>query len=143
MPKKWTLMHGMARARCAWEEHMKQISSSAGIPDSYRPIIMFLHHNPGASQRSVADFLNVTTSAINQVVKNMLLEELVYKEADPADGRSYKLYLSPKGEDIALRLRELTAKSEEAITAFVGAEREQELTIFIHQLTDFIKKELE
>lgn len=142
MSKRWTLMHGMARARGAWHDHVRQIAQEEGIPDSYRPVIMFLHRNPGASQKSIADFLNVTTSAVNQVVKSMVEEGYLRKEADPADRRSYKLYLTEKSEEVSARLRRRLEESDDAITAFIGAEKEEELLQLLHELTDFIRKEL-
>lgn len=143
MRKRWTLMYGIVRARCVWNAHMREIALSVGIPDSYRPVMMFLHRNPGASQKNIAEFLDVTTSAINQVVKGMLAEGYLHKEADSSDKRSCKLYLTEKGEDLAHKLREKLHEADDAITAFVGAEREKELMDFLHQLTEFIQKELE
>lgn len=142
MPKRWTLMHGISRARCAWSDHVREISLAEGIPDSYRQVIMFLHRHPGASQRGIAEFVGVTTSAINQVVKSMLEEGYLRKEADLSDKRSSKLYLTEVGEDAACRLRKKLDESDDAITAFIGAQREEELTQLLHQLTDFIRKDL-
>ena len=142
MRKRWTLMHGIARARCAWSDYVREISLAEGIPDSYRQVIMFLHRNPGASQRGIAEFVGVTTSAINQVVKSMQEEGYLRKEADPSDKRSCKLYLTESGEDAACRLRRRLDEADDAITGFIGAEKEKELTELLHQLTDFIRKDL-
>lgn len=142
MNKRWTLMYGMARTRSAWHEHMRKITQEEGIPDSYRPIIMFLHRTPGATQKHISEFLDVTTSAVNQTVKSMIEENYVRKEADSADKRSFRLYLTDQGEAVAARLRKRLSESDDAITAFVGAEREEELLKLLHELTDFIRKEL-
>lgn len=142
MPKRRTFMHGIARARRAWHEHVRQIALEEGIPDSYRPVLMFLYRNPGASQKSIAEFLNVTTSAVNQVVKSMIDDGYLRKESAPSDKRSFRLFLTEEGEEIAGRLRKRLDKSDDAITAFIGAEREEELMTFLHELTDFIQKEL-
>ena len=142
MRKRWTLMNGIARARCAWNNHVREISLAEGIPDSYRQVIMFLHRNPGSGQRGIAEFVGVTTSAINQVVKSMLEEGYLRKEADPSDKRSCKLYLTEAGEDAADRLRKKLDESDAAITAFLGREKEEELMEILHQLTDFIRKDL-
>ena len=142
MGKRWTLMHGIARARCAWNDHVRQITQAEGILDSYRQVILFLHRNPGASQRSIAEFVGVTTSAVNQVVKSMQEEAYLRKEADPSDKRSCRLYLTEAGEDAACRLRKKLDESDDAITAFIGAEQEQELMELLHRLTDFIRKDL-
>ena len=142
MGKRRTLMHGIARARCAWNDHVREITLAEGIPDSYRQVIMFLHRNPSSSQRSIAEFVGVTTSAINQVVKSMQEEEYLRKENDPSDKRSCKLYLTETGENAACRLRKKLDESDDAITAFIGSEREEELMDLLHQLTEFIREEL-
>lgn len=142
MQKRQTLMREIGRVRRAWNDHIREIALSEGIPDSYRSVIMFLYHNPGSSQKTVAEFVGVTTSAINQVVKNMLDNAYLLKETDPSDKRNSRLYLTDIGETIADRLHKQLGKSDDAITAFVGTEREQELMEFLHQLADFIQKEL-
>lgn len=142
MRRRWTLMHGIARAKHAWSDYVREISQAEGIPDSYRQVIMFLHRNPGSSQRGIAEFVGVTTSAINQVVKSMQEERYLRKEADPSDRRSCRLYLTETGEDAADRLHRKLDEADERITAFIGAQREDELTELLHQLSDFIRKEL-
>lgn len=103
---------------------------------------MFLHHHPGFSQRSTAEFVGVTTSAINQIVKSMLEESYLRKETDPSDKRSSKLYLTEKGSAVALRLHEKLGKADDAITELIGTDREEELMDLLEQLTDFIRGEL-
>ena len=142
MQKRWTLMHGIARTRHAWSDYVREISLAEGIPDSYRQVVMHLQRHPGASQRSIAEFVGVTTSAINQVVKNMLEEGYLRKEAAPSDKRSCRLYLTESGENLACRLRSKLDEADDAITAFIGAERENELTELLHELTEFIRKDL-
>lgn len=142
MPKRKTLMRGISRAKFAWNDYLRTVALSEGIPDSYRQAILFLHRKPGSSQKNIAEFAGVTTSAINQVVKGMLQDGYLYKEAAPSDKRSCKLYLTESGEAVAARLRQKLDGANDTITAFVGAEREAELLEFLHQLTDFIQKEL-
>lgn len=142
MQKRQTLMRELGRTRRAWNDHVRTIALAEGIPDSYRSVIMFLHRNPGSTQKTVAAFAGVTTSAINQVVKSMLDDAYLRKEIDPSDKRSFRLYLTDSGKTIADRLHKRLDKSDDAITAFVGTKQEQELMEFLHQLTDFIQKEL-
>lgn len=142
MRKKKTLMHSIVRARYAWNEHVRELTLSLGVPDSYRPVIMFLYHHPGSTQRSIAEYADVTASAINQAVKSMLRDGYLYKENDNCDKRSYKLFLTEKGEHIASQLKEKLNQSDTAITNFVGKEQEEELMELLQQLTDFIRKEL-
>lgn len=142
MKRRQTVMRSVMRTRCAWNGYVRQVALSEGIPDSYRPILMFLHRNPGASQKSVAEFVGVTTSAINQVVKGMLEEGYLRKEIDPSDKRSSKLFLTESGEAVGARLRERLEEADGKITAFLGEETENLLIERLDAVSELIRKEL-
>ena len=142
MERKRTLMMAMARTRRAWNNHVKEVAHSIGIPDSYRMIISFLHRNPGANQRNIAEFADVTTSAVNQTVKSMQEEGYLKKETDDCDKRHSKLFLTEKGEKVAEKLRERLSASDAVITELVTPEKEAELIELMDKITDCIRRDL-
>lgn len=142
MERRRTLMMAMARTRRAWNNHVKEVALTIGIPDSYRMIISYLHRNPGANQRNIAEFADVTTSAVNQTVKNMLEEGYLRKETDDCDKRHSKLFLTEKGEEAGEKLRARLSASDEVITALVTPEKEAELIELLDKITDCIRRDL-
>ncbi len=142
MERKRTLMMAIARTRRAWNNHVKEIALAVGIPDSYRTIILFLAREPGANQRNIAEFADVTTSAVNQTVKSMMAEGYLRKETDGCDKRHSKLFLTEKGEETAHRLRERLHASDEVITALITPEKEAELIELLDKITDCIRRDL-
>ena len=142
MNRRQTLMRAVGRLRRSWNNHVRQITLAEGIPDSYRTVMLFLERHPGASQRNIAEFADVTTSAINQTVKSMLQEDYLQKQTDPTDKRNTKLYLTEKGSGVAARLYEKLSASDDSITAMIGAEKEAEMIEFLNQLSEFIGKDL-
>ena len=142
MNRRKTVMRAVGRARNAWMNHVREITLAEGIPDSYRMVLMYLHRNPGSSQRNIAEFVGVTTSAINQVVKSMLEEEYLRKEVNPTDKRNSRLFLTEKGNQVAERLHEKLDASDNAITAVIGPEKEAEIIAVLEQIAEYIRKEL-
>ncbi len=142
MERKRTLMMAMARTRRAWNNHVKEIALAVGIPDSYRTVILFLAREPGANQRNIAEFADVTTSAVNQTVKSMISEGYLQKETDGSDKRHSRLFLTEKGEDTARKLRERLQLSDEVITELVTPEKEAELIELLDKITDCIRRDL-
>ena len=142
MEQNKTLMKAIARTRRAWNNHVKKIALSVGIPDSYRTVIMFLSRKPGANQCNIAEFADVTTSAINQTVKSMLAEGYLRKETDGSDKRHSKLFLTEKGEEAAMKLRERLHTSDDIITALITSEKEAEFIELLDQITDCIRRDL-
>lgn len=135
-------MRSIARARGAWTNHVREIALSEGIPDSYRTVLMYLLRHPGASQRNIAEFAGITTSAVNQTVRSMQEEDYLRKETDLSDKRNSRLFLTEKGSAIAIRVYEKLDAADDAITAMLGAEREAELITLLEQLADYIQKDL-
>ena len=142
MERKRTLMMAIARTRRAWNNHVKEVAHSIGIPDSYRVVISYLHRNPGANQRNIAEFADVTTSAVNQTVKSMLEEGYLRKETETFDKRHSKLFLTEKGEEVGNKLRERLSASDEVITALVTPEEEAKLIELMDKITDCIRRDL-
>lgn len=142
MNRRQTLMRSIVRARGAWTNHVREIALSEGIPDSYRTVLMYLLRHPGASQRNIAEFAGITTSAVNQTVRSMQEEDYLRKETDLSDKRNSRLFLTEKGSAIAIRVYEKLDAADDAITAMLGAEREAELITLLEQLADYIRKDL-
>ena len=142
MERKKTVMRAVARTRRAWNNHVKEIAMEVGIPDSYRQVLMYLHRHPGSSQRNIAEFADITTSAVNQVVKSMLEEGYLRKEIDESDKRHSKLFLTEEGETVGEKLRERLRASDDAIRDLIGAEKEKELIGILDKLTDYIRRDL-
>jgi len=140
--KRQTLMRSVANARNAWNSYVKDVALAEGIPNSYRTVLMFLLRHPGSSQRNIAEFAGITTSAVNQAVKSMQEEDYLRNETDPSDKRNSKLYLTEKGENIAQKLFARLDAADRTITAKIGAEKEAELIAFLDQLADYIRKDL-
>ncbi len=135
-------MMALGRAHRAWCDHMRSVAYEIGIPESYRTVIMYLSRNPGANQKNIAEFSNKTTAAVNQTVKEMIAEGYVDKETDENDRRYTRLYLTEKGNEAALKIRERLHISDEKIASFITAEKEEEMVKLLDMISDLIRREM-
>lgn len=142
MEKKRTVMMALSRTKRAWDNHIKEVALSVGIPDSYRTVIMYLTRHPGANQRNIAEFADITTSAVNQTVKSMIAEGYLQKETDSNDKRHSRLYLTEKSKAVAQTLRERLHASDEVITDLITPEKEAEIIELLDKITDCIRRDL-
>lgn len=137
-----TLMRSIGKTRRAWQQYVRACALSAGIPESYRTVIMYLYHHPGVGQRNVAEYAGITTSAVNQAVKSMQAEGYLRKEMDTSDKRGSRLYLTDKSVAIAETLHQQLAEADQSITSLIGAEKEAELIALLEQVADYIRKDM-
>ncbi|MCD8049963.1 MAG: MarR family winged helix-turn-helix transcriptional regulator [Clostridia bacterium] len=125
-----------------WREYMKSLALEAGIPESYRMALTFLLRYPGASQKDLAEFRNITTASVSQIVKDMEATGYLRKEINEKDQRYVNLYLTEKGEACAEELHQRLVKADEKITELFTPEKEKEMISLLHELSDIIEKEL-
>lgn len=142
MEEKRRVMMALSRTRRAWTDHTKAVAREMGIPDSYRPVISYLHRHPGANQKNIAEFSDVTTAAVNQTVKDMIADGYLEKKTDEADKRYTKLFLTQKGNETASKLRERLYHSDEIIAAAITPEKEAEMIELLDKIHDCIRRNL-
>jgi len=139
--RKRTVMKAIGCTRRAWLCHTKAIAMELGISDSYREIIVFLDRHPGANQKNIAEFCNVTTAAVNQTLKDMLADGYVEKETDEADRRYTKLFLTEKGQETAVRILERLRVVDEKITEAITPEKAEEMIWLLDKIRDLLREE--
>jgi len=140
--KKRSVMMAVARTRRAWQDHTKAVALEIGIPESYRIVISFLSRNPGANQKQIAEFANITTAAVNQTVKEMVSDGYVQKETDENDRRHTRIFLTEKGGETGKRLQERLFHSDEVIKSVISPEKEAEMIELLDKIHDCIRRDL-
>ena len=60
MDNKRSLMYTIKQLDKEWIKYLKRTSGELGISDTFRQIIMYLSKNPGANQKNIAGFFNMT-----------------------------------------------------------------------------------
>lgn len=140
--RKRSVMMAIGRTRRAWVDHTRAVAQEIGIPDSYRTVISFLSRHPGTNQKEIAEFANITTAAVNQTIKEMVADGYVRKETDENDRRHTKIFLTAKGEETGLKVREKLSHSDDVITAAITPEKEAEMIELLNKIYDCIRRDL-
>lgn len=142
MDNKRPLMYTVKQLDKAWIKYLKKNSAELGISDTYRQIIMYLSKNPGASQKDIAEFCNMTGAAVSQTIKEMQMFGFILKQTDEVDQRCYKLYLTDKSLKKVEYIRQKIFEMDSFITKTVTAEKEAEISEILYSLTEVIRKEI-
>lgn len=125
-----------------WNGYMRKIALEAGIPDSYRTIIMFLSRHGEASQKELAEFAQTTYAAVSRTVKEMRLTGYVTKETADGDRRYAKLTLTDKGRECGERIRDKIFQAERTIAQALDGEEEKIFVKTLDKITKLIKEQL-
>lgn len=124
-----------------WQERMRSIAAEVGVPDSYRMVLSYLRRHPGANQKEIAAFRNITTASVSQIVKEMQLTGYLRKETDAEDQRYVHLYLTERGEACAREIWQRVRQADADITARLTPAREAELRALLGELAAVLREE--
>jgi DNA-binding MarR family transcriptional regulator len=84
-------------------------------------VLHFIEQHPGCYMGEVAKALDVSVSAITQIVDRLERRQYVTRGNDPSDRRTYTLALTASGKAQVLALRALQTESLEDVLARMAA----------------------
>lgn len=77
---------------------------------AHHRVLHFVHRNPGLTIAELLDILRITKQSLNRVLKELLDERFVEARTGAADRRQRLLFLTPKGNALALELSVLQSQ---------------------------------
>lgn len=142
MDHRKTVMMAVGRTHHAWEQSNRAVAQQLGVPESFVRITMFLTRHPGANQKEIAGFSNVSTAAVNQTVKEMLIQGFLKKETDVGDKRCSRLFITEAGREIAEKMRDALDRRDDLITAAISRKKEEDLIALLDRIHDIIREDI-
>ena len=97
-----------------------------GVTRAQWQVLTTLLRHEGVNQGGLAELLDVEPITVCRMVDRLQEAGLVERRADPADRRSWRLFLAPRAHDLLAELRPLAdALIEDALTGIDQDERDQ------------------
>lgn len=104
--------------RVAFDQAVEQ----SGLTRAKWTLIAAVARNPGATQRTIAEALEVREITAGRLVDRLCDEGYLRRDENPSDRRAYCLYLTPAAQPVLDTLDELAKVHEAAIFAGFDAE---------------------
>src|SRR5258706_6505922 len=83
------------------------VLSKVGFGRAHHRVLHFVNRNPGMKVAELLDILKITKQSLGRVLKQLLDEGYVEQKEGATDRRHRLLYVTAKGEALALRLAAL------------------------------------
>jgi len=99
-------------------------------------IFLNFHSAEKCKVNYLAKEFNVTKATISETVRLLAKKELIYKETDPTDTRSYSIYLTNKGKGISTKSSSFAQVLEKPIHSYSKKQKE----VLFQSLLDLIEK---
>ena len=112
------------------DNHEKTYLSNHGLNVPRFYILLHVSQNPGINYIDLSDRLLCTKSNTTRVVRGMIQEDLITRQNDPNDGRSFQLFLTEKGRDILENTYPgFVSKIDQLMSAFSDEESKEYLAV--------------
>lgn len=100
-----------------------------GVTRPQWQVLSVLRHHEGINQGGLAEILEVEPITVCRMVDRLQDAALVERRPDPADRRSWRLFLTPKAQDMLKTLRPLADEMIEQ--ALAGIDEDERLVLRI------------
>ncbi len=107
-----------------------------GIFLAQLPVMRYVSQHPGCTQKDVADFMKVSPPSVAVMVKRMVRDGILKKEADERDMRQNRLTITPAGIEMAERCKDIFDGLDQQVYAGFTEEELLLLSSFLTRLID-------
>jgi DNA-binding MarR family transcriptional regulator len=83
------------------------VLTTLGFGRAHHRVLHFVNRNPGMTVAELLEILRITKQSLGRVLKQLIDQHYVEQREGPQDRRQRLLFVTPKGEALALRLARL------------------------------------
>lgn len=112
-----------------------------GVTRPQSMVLSILSRNEGINQGGLAEILEVEPITAGRMIDRLQDAELVVRRSDPDDRRAWRLFLTPRGQELLAQLRPLALETFEiALEGIDEADRDELMTMLERIRTNLSRK---
>lgn len=96
--------------------------------------LLLVDSHPGIRPSVIAQLIMRDRSAMGRLVDQMIDHELITRQAAPDDGRAQELHITPKGADLARKVRKIATKQSSDFFADVPEKDQKRLLDILRRI---------
>ncbi len=118
-----------------------EVLSKLGFGRAHHRVLHFVNRNPGMKVADLLDILNITKQSLGRVLKQLVDQGYVVQKEGAQDRRQRLLYVTPKGEALALKLAGLQTERITRTLAELGPGAHEAARRFLTAMIDTDSRE--
>jgi DNA-binding MarR family transcriptional regulator len=113
-----------------------EVLSKLAFGRAHHRVLHFVNRNPGMKVADLLEILNITKQSLGRVLKQLVDQGFVVQKEGAQDRRQRLLYVTPKGETLALKLAGLQTTRIERAFAELGPGAHEAARRFLTAMID-------
>ena len=118
-----------------------EVLSKLGFGRAHHRVLHFVNRNPGMTVADLLDILNITKQSLGRVLKQLVDEGYVVQKEGAQDRRQRLLYVTAKGEALALKLAGLQTERINRAFGELGPNAHEAARRFLTAMIDIDNRE--
>jgi DNA-binding MarR family transcriptional regulator len=118
-----------------------EVLSKLGFGRAHHRVLHFVNRNPGMKVADLLEILNITKQSLGRVLKQLVDQGFVVQKEGAQDRRQRLLYVTPKGEALALKLAGLQTQRINRAFAELGPGAHEAARRFLTAMIDADNRE--
>ena len=107
-----------------------------GFGRAHHRVLHFVNRNPGMKVADLLDTLRITKQSLGRVLKQLVDEGYVIQKEGPDDRRHRLLFVTPKGEQLAMKLAGLQTERITRALGGLGPQAHEQARAFLAAMID-------
>ena len=112
-----------------------------GFGRAHHRVLHFVNRNPGMKVADLLETLRITKQSLGRVLKQLVEEDYVVQKEGPDDRRHRLLFVTPKGEQLAMKLAHLQTERITRALASLGPNAHESARVFLAAMVDEASRE--
>jgi len=112
-----------------------------GFGRAHHRVLHFVNRNPGMKVADLLETLRITKQSLGRVLKQLVEEDYVVQKEGPDDRRHRLLFVTPKGEQLAMKLAHLQTERITRALASLGPNAHESARAFLAAMVDEASRE--
>ena len=113
-----------------------EVLDKLGFGRAHHRVLHFVNRNPGMKVAELLDILRITKQSLGRVLKQLIDQGYVLQREGSTDRRQRLLYVTPKGEALALEMAMLQTERINRAFAELGAGAHESARRFLAAMID-------
>jgi DNA-binding MarR family transcriptional regulator len=113
-----------------------EVLSKFGFGRAHHRVLHFVNRNPGMKVAELLDILRITKQSLGRVLKQLIDQGYVLQREGAQDRRQRLLFVTPKGEALALKLATLQTQRIQRAFAELGPDAHDAARRFLAAMID-------
>ena len=123
-------------------EHRKTVEkriSALGIHPSQHHLLMHIAKNGACTQNSIAEAMEVSAATVAVSLKKLEKGGYIEKQISPGDGRSNRVALTTKGQEVVEQSKHLFEEVDEGMFASFSDGQQEQFQQYLEQIISNLK----